>query len=92
MPNQTIAQLTAAALAFERRFGGERLKRGMLAMFAGWIAFFLLVNVFIRPLNRLVMPFLDLPVGVVLVAQGTVVVFVVTLYLLAKKYDASTAA
>ena len=88
MPNHTIAQM--ATLAFERRSGGERLKRGMLAMFAGWIAFFFLVKLLSRPLDGVVTPLLGLPAGVVLTAQGTAVVFFLALYLLAKIYGGSS--
>jgi putative solute:sodium symporter small subunit len=57
----------------------------MLATFGAWIAYFLVVNMFVRSLNRIVIPLLDLPLGLYLAIQGTAVVFAVALYALSRK-------
>jgi putative solute:sodium symporter small subunit len=79
------AEVARALLRNEqRRLWGE-LRIVMLATFGAWIAYFLVVNMFVRSLNRIVIPLLDLPLGLYLAIQGTAVVFAVALYALSRK-------
>ena len=78
------AIMTAPMLRLERHFGVRRLKRGMLAMLAGWLGYFAIISMWARALNKVTVPLLDMPLGVFLVAQGTAVIFVATLVLLAR--------
>lgn len=91
MTPRILPDLSHAAHAFERRYGVGGLKRGMLGLLAGWIAYFVAINMFIRSLNKVIVPVLDMPLGVFLAMQGAVVIFVVALVFLAK-WRASTAA
>lgn len=90
MRRHILPDLSEAAHAFERRYGVSGLKRGMLAMLAGWIAYFFIINMFVRSLNKVIVPVLDMPLGFFLAMQGAVVIFVVALVFLAK-WHATTA-
>jgi len=69
-----------------RRIWGE-VRTIMLATLGAWIAYFLIINMFVRSLNKIVVPVLDIPLGFCLAIQGTAVVFAVALYMLGKKTD-----
>jgi hypothetical protein len=75
--------IMAAPLShLERHFGVRRLRRGMLAMLGAWLGYFVIVSMWLRALNRVTVPVLDMPLGVVLVINGTAVVFFAALVLL----------
>ena len=76
------AILAAPMLQLERHFGVRRLKRGMLAMLAAWIAYFVIISMWSRALNKVIVPVLGMPLGILLVAQGTVIIFCASLILL----------
>lgn len=76
--------MTTPLLRLERRFGIRRLRRGMLAMLAAWLGYFAVISMWARALNKVTVPFLDMPLGMFLVAQGTAVIFCAALVLLVK--------
>ena len=76
------AIVAAPMLLLERHFGIRRLKRGMLTMLAAWIGYFVVISLWARVLNKVMVPVLDLPLGIFLVAQGTVIVFLASLVML----------
>jgi putative solute:sodium symporter small subunit len=78
------ATMTTPLLRLERHFGVRWLRRGMLAMLAGWLAYFAIISMWARVLNKVMVPFLDIPLGMFLAAQGTVVIFCAALVLLVK--------
>jgi putative solute:sodium symporter small subunit len=80
-----LADLAAAALDIEQRLGLRRLKRSMLTMLGAWLAYFVVINMWVRSLNKVIVPVLDMPLGVFLVAQGTAVIFLAAVVLLVKK-------
>jgi putative solute:sodium symporter small subunit len=84
MRTSILPDLAEAIHALERRYGVGGLRRGILTMLVGWIGYFLLVNMFVRSLNKVVVPVLDLPLGFFLAVQGAVVVFVIALFVLVK--------
>ena len=90
MPKEILPDLAETVLALERRYGVGGLRRGILTMLVGWIGYFLLINMFVRSLNKVVVPVLELPLGFFLAMQGAVVIFVVTLFVLVK-WRANTA-
>ena len=61
-----------------------RLKNLILTLLGVWIGYFAAVNMFARTLNKIDVPLLGLPLGVYLVIQGAMIVFLVTLYLFTK--------
>jgi putative solute:sodium symporter small subunit len=89
MKSRILPDISEAAHALDRRYGVSGLKRGMLAMLAGWTAYFLVVNMFVRSLNKVTVPVLDMPLGSVLALQGAVVIFVIALCFLARWRAAS---
>jgi putative solute:sodium symporter small subunit len=50
-----------------------------------WIVFFLIIHGFIHALNKLTVPVVGLPFGYYMAAQGSIIVLLALLYLLAKK-------
>jgi putative solute:sodium symporter small subunit len=78
------AEVTKALLGREQaRVWGE-YKKIVVATLGAWIAYFLIVNMFVRSLNKIVIPVLDMPLGVYLAVQGAVAVFAVALYVLSR--------
>jgi putative solute:sodium symporter small subunit len=61
-----------------------RFKNLMLVMFGAWLAFFFVTSMFMKSLNKIVVPVLDLPLGSYMPIQAAVVVFVVTLFWFAR--------
>jgi putative solute:sodium symporter small subunit len=76
------AIVAAPMLQLERHFGIRRLKRGMLTMLAAWFGLFVIISLWARALNKVMVPLLDMPLGIFLVAQGTVIVFFASLIML----------
>jgi putative solute:sodium symporter small subunit len=60
-------------------------KTAMMVMLALWIAYFLALHPFIAPLNRIVVPVLDLPLGIYLATQGSFVMFLIFLILFSRR-------
>jgi putative solute:sodium symporter small subunit len=83
-PTAIWTDLAEMTRGVERDFGLSRLKRGMLAMLAGWLGYFIVVSMSVRALNKVTVPLLDIPLGVFLAAQGTAVIFLAALVLLVK--------
>jgi putative solute:sodium symporter small subunit len=83
------AVVAKALLSDEQRVAWGELKTIMLATLGAWVAYFLVINAFVRSLNKIVIPVLDMPLGFCLAIQGTIVVFVVALYTLSKRVDSS---
>ena len=79
------AAVAKALLTSEQRAAWGELKKVMLTTLGVWIAYFLVINMFVRSLNKIIIPILDLPLGVYLAIQGTAVIFVVALYTLSRR-------
>jgi len=62
-----------------------RTKNLMLVMLGLWIFYFLVVHIFITTLNRVTVPIFDLPLGHYLAMQGSLVVFLITLFWFGRK-------
>jgi putative solute:sodium symporter small subunit len=91
MTPRLFPDLSEAAHAFERRYGVGGLKRGMLALLTGWVVYFVVINMFVRSLNKVIVPIVDMPLGHFLAMQGAVVIFVVALVFLTKWHAATPA-
>lgn len=91
MTPRILPDLSEAAHAFERRYGVGGLKRGILVLLAGWIGYFVVINMFVRSLNKVIVPIIDMPLGIFLAMQGAVVIFVVALVFMTKWHAATTA-
>lgn len=84
------AVVAVPILQLERQFGVSRLKRRMLAMLAAWLGYFAIVSMSIGTLNTVTVPWLNLQLGLFLVAQGALVIFLAALILLVKTSGRST--
>jgi putative solute:sodium symporter small subunit len=62
-------------------------KQLMLLMLALWLLFSVVVHVFIVPLNQIIIPYLGLPLGFFMAAQGALITFVVMLFVFARRQD-----
>jgi putative solute:sodium symporter small subunit len=59
----------------------------MLTHLAVWFVFGYVVHMFVVPLNKIVIPVLGFPLGFYMAAQGSLIVFVVQLFMFAKQQD-----
>ncbi|MGA7486240.1 MAG: DUF4212 domain-containing protein [Xanthobacteraceae bacterium] len=59
----------------------------MLIHLGVWVFFGYIVQMFVVPLNKITIPVLEFPLGFYMAAQGSLIVFVVQLFLFAKQQD-----
>ena len=52
-----------------------------------WLFFGYIVHMFVYPLNKIIIPILQFPLGFYMAAQGSLIVFVVMLFMFAKQQD-----
>jgi putative solute:sodium symporter small subunit len=62
----------------------QRFKNLMLVMFGAWLALFFVTNTFMKSLNKIVVPVLEMPLGFYMPVQAAMIVFVVTLFWFAR--------
>jgi len=80
-PRAIRSAMATAALRLDQQIGA-RLKRAMLVLLAAWLTYFAIISMTARALNKVTVPFLDVPLANFLVAQGTAVIFVAALILM----------
>jgi putative solute:sodium symporter small subunit len=61
-----------------------RFKNLMLVMFGAWLVLFFVTNTFMKSLNKIVVPVLEMPLGFYMPVQAAMIVFVVTLFWFAR--------
>ena len=66
----------------------NRTKSLMFKFLAAWLFFGYLIHFFVVPLNAIKIPILGFPLGFYMAAQGSLIAFVVMLFLFAKQQDA----
>jgi putative solute:sodium symporter small subunit len=59
----------------------------MLTHLGIWFFFGYIIHMFVNPLNKIVIPILGFPLGFYMAAQGSLIVFVVQLFLFAKQQN-----
>jgi putative solute:sodium symporter small subunit len=59
----------------------------MLIHLGIWVFFGYIIQMFVVPLNKITIPILDFPLGFYMAAQGSLIVFVVQLFMFAKQQD-----
>ncbi len=59
----------------------------MLTHLGVWFFFGYVIHMFVVPLNKIVIPILGFPLGFYMAAQGSLIVFVVMLFMFAKQQD-----
>ena len=62
--------------------------RLMLMHLGTWFFFGYIIHMFVKPLNKIVIPILGFPLGFYMAAQGSLIAFVVMLFLFAKQQNA----
>ncbi len=65
--------------------------RTMLTLLAAWAIFSLGVQTFLKSLNKITVPVLEMPLGMVLAMQGSLIVFAILLFWLARHRPDPTA-
>jgi len=65
----------------------RRTKSLMLATLGLWVSFSIIVPLLTVPLNRLAIPYLDLPLGFCMATQGALVAFVIVAFWFARRQD-----
>ena len=66
----------------------RKTTRLMLTHLAIWFFFGYVVHMFVNVLNKVSIPILGFPLGFYMAAQGSLIVFVVMLFVFAKQQDA----
>ena len=62
--------------------------RGLMFFHLGlWVFFGYVVHMFVRPLNQIIIPVLNFPLGFYMAAQGSLIAFVVMLFVFARQQD-----
>jgi putative solute:sodium symporter small subunit len=64
-----------------------RTRNLMLLHLVVWFIFGYVVHMFVRTLNQFTVPVLEFPLGFYMAAQGSLIVFVVMLFIFAKQQD-----
>jgi putative solute:sodium symporter small subunit len=64
-----------------------KTSRLMWTHLAVWFFFGFVIHMFVKPLNAIIIPILGFPLGFYMAAQGSLIVFVVMLFLFAKQQD-----
>jgi len=65
----------------------KRTTNLMLIHLGIWVFFGYVIHMFVVPLNKIVIPVLGFPLGFYMAAQGSLIVFVVMLFVFAKQQD-----
>lgn len=60
----------------------------MLTHLGVWLFFGYIIHMFVVPLNKITIPVLGFPLGFYMAAQGSLIVFVVMLFVFARQQDA----
>ena len=61
-----------------------RFKNLVLVMFGAWIVLFFVTSTYIKTLNKIVVPVLELPLGFYMPVQAAMIVFAVMLFWFAR--------
>jgi putative solute:sodium symporter small subunit len=65
----------------------QKTTKLMLTHLGIWIFFGYIIHMFVVPLNKIVIPILKFPLGFYMAAQGSLIIFVVMLFVFAKQQD-----
>ena len=65
----------------------SRTRNLMFAHLVVWFFFGYIVHMFVKPLNQIIIPVLNFPLGFYMAAQGSLIAFVVMLFVFARQQD-----
>jgi len=69
------------------RFQRIGTKELMLIILALWLLFAIAVHLFVVPLNRIIIPYFDLPLGFFMAAQGALIAFVIMAFVFSRQQE-----
>ena len=84
MFNDPKKRRRASALAAQRQHVVAMLRRTMMVMLPVWLVYFFAIKLFVKNLNAIAVPYVDMPLGTYLVIQGSALAFTMMLYLLTR--------
>jgi putative solute:sodium symporter small subunit len=90
MLNDRKKRRRANALAAQRQHVMAMLRPTLMVVLPVWLAYFFAIKLFVKSLNAITVPVVDMPLGTYLVIQGSVVAFAVILVLLTRAYAATS--
>ena len=65
----------------------KRTTNLMLTHLGVWVFFGYIIHMFVYPLNKITIPILGFPLGFYMAGQGSLIVFVVMLFMFARQQD-----
>ena len=65
----------------------QKTRRLMFTHLGVWFFFGYVIHMFVVPLNKITIPILNFPLGFYMAAQGSLIAFVVQLFVFAKQQD-----
>jgi uncharacterized membrane protein len=74
----------ATARVIRDQPGLAALPRTMAALLSAWLIYFFAINLFVRQLNAVTVPYVEAPLGAYLVVLGSALVFAAAVYLLTR--------
>ena len=86
MLNDRKKRRRVGAIAAQHQHVVTMLRRTMVVMLPVWLVYFAAIKLFVKSLNAITVPVVDMPLGTYLVIQGSVVAFAVLLVLLTRTY------
>jgi putative solute:sodium symporter small subunit len=90
MRNDRKKRRKVGAIAAQSQHVVAMLRRTMMVMLPVWLVYFVAIKLFVKDLNAITVPVVDLPLGTTLVIQGSVLAFAVILVLLTRAYAATS--
>jgi uncharacterized membrane protein len=79
---ENLRRTTAGVI--RRQPGLAALPRTMAVLLSAWLIYFFAINLFVRQLNAITVPYVEAPLGAYLVVLGAVLVFAAAVYLLTR--------
>jgi uncharacterized membrane protein len=74
----------ATAMVIRRQPGLAALPRTMAVLLSAWLVYFFAINLFVKQLNAVTVPYVEAPLGAYLVVLGAVLVFAAAVWLLTR--------
>ncbi|MFN3745007.1 MAG: DUF4212 domain-containing protein [Hyphomicrobiaceae bacterium] len=65
----------------------SRTRNLMFVHLGIWLFFGYIIHMFVKPLNQIIIPVLNFPLGFYMAAQGSLIAFVVMLFIFARQQD-----
>jgi hypothetical protein len=79
----------ATARVIRRQPGLAKLPRTMATLLSAWLVYFFAINLFVKQINALTVPYMEAPLAGYLVALGAAMVFAAAFVLLARAFGAN---